>query len=314
MAATIHQPALSAVPTAYAGSPRRVSWGAIIAGAIITLVVQIMLGLLGIGIGIGIGVGLATVDPAGNGTPTAATFGTTTGIWTAVAVLVATFIGAYVAARLAGSLTKGDGALHGLVTWATSTLIIVYLLTSGAGSLISGTLGTIGNSFSAISSTVQAIVPNSLSVLPDGLEAQARQLLQRGEQATQQAADQAEQQGQQAADQARQATGQQDIAAAIPQIVKGLGKDAAPEQRQAAVTVISQQTGISPQEAEQRLQQFQGQYDQAMEQARQTADAAAKNVSAAGFAGFVALLIGAVVAALGGSVGRPRQIVHTVAA
>ncbi|RYE76981.1 MAG: PhnA-like protein, partial [Hyphomicrobiales bacterium] len=63
-----------AVPTGL----RRVSWGAIFAGAILTLVIQIMLSLLGVGIG------LATLDPAGNGSPDAATLGSAGGIWTIV--------------------------------------------------------------------------------------------------------------------------------------------------------------------------------------------------------------------------------------
>ncbi len=321
MSDTIHQPGVAASPTyagspayagapgytgtsAYAVTPRRVSWGAIIAGAIITFTVQIMLGLLGIG------VGLASIDPAGNGTPTLSTFGTSGGIWTIVSVLVATFLGAYAAARLSGVLIRGEGVLHGVVTWATSTLLIVYLLTSGAGAIISRTLGTVGSSFSAISSTVQAAAPNSLSALPDGLEAQARQLLSRGEQQAQQAAGQVQVEGQQAADQVRQATGEADLTTAIPRIVSGLQQDASPQDRQAAVTVISQQAGIPPQEAEQRLQQFQGQYNQAVEQAKQTADAAAANVSTAAFAGFVALLLGVIVGAIGGAVGTPKRTVR----
>ncbi|KAB0677733.1 hypothetical protein [Aureimonas leprariae] len=296
--AAVREPAT--VAPAYAVPPRRVSWGAIIAGAIITFVVQIMLGLLGIGIG------LSTVDPAGNGAPTLSTLGTSTGIWAIVTVLIATFIGGYSAARLSGVLTRGESVLHGVVTWATSTLLIVYLLTSGAGSIISGTLGTVGSSFSAIGSAVQAVAPNSLAGLPEGLQNQARDLLRRGEQQGQQAVNQAQQQGQQAADQARQATGEPDLTRAIPEIVRGLAPNATPEQRQAAVTVVSQQAGIPQQEAEQRLQQFQGQYNQALDQVKQTADASAKNVSTAAFAGFVALLVGVIVAAIGGAAGRPR--------
>ncbi|WP_152046170.1 hypothetical protein [Aureimonas psammosilenae] len=299
MSATVHHAAVAA-PAVVA--PRRVSWGAIIAGALLTLVVQIMLGLLGIGIG------LATVDPAGNGTPTAATLGTSAGIWTGATVLIATFVGGYVAARLSGSLTKGDGALHGIVTWAASTLLIVYLLTSGAGSVINGTLGTLGSSFGAIKNTVQAATPNSLSVLPDGLESDVRQLLARGEQQAQQGADQVQAQGQQAADQARSATGEQDLTRAIPEIVRGLGQNATPEQRQAAVTVISQQAGISQGEAEQRLQQFQTRYNQAMAELREQADAAAAGASTAALTGFAALLAGLIVAGIGGAAGRPKRL------
>lgn len=285
-----------AVPTGL----RRVSWGAIFAGAILTLVIQIMLSLLGVGIG------LATLDPAGNGSPDAATLGSAGGIWTIVTVLIATFIGAYAAARLSGVGEKTDGVLHGIVTWATSTLVIVYLLTSGVSAVIGGTFGALGSSISGLTSAATSLTPNSLSVLPDGIESQVRGLLQRGEQQVDQAVTDAQQQGQQAANTARQATGEADLSKAIPEIAAGLAKDATPEQRQAAVTVISQQAGIPQAEAERRLTEFQATYDQAVEQAKVTADKAAAGLSTAAFATFVALLLGLIVGAVGGLAGRPK--------
>lgn len=304
--AIIDRSTLRAAPVAQ-GTLRRISWGAVFAGAILTLVVQIMLALLGVGIG------TATLDPAGNGSPDIATLGSASGLWTMGTVLIATFVGALAAARLAGSPEKADGVLHGLITWATSTLVIVYLLTSGVSAVIGGTFGALGSSVSSLTSAVGNLGPQSLSALPDGIEADARALLQRGEQQVDQAADAAQQQGQQAAETARQATGEADLAQAVPEIVAGLAKDATPEQRQAAVTVISQQAGISQQEAEQRLTQFQATYDQAVEKAKVAADQAAETVSTASFASFVALLLGMIVAAVGGLVGRPRPRVGVVA-
>ena len=285
-----------AVPTGL----RRISWGAIFAGAVLTLVIQIMLSLLGVGIG------LATLDPAGNGSPDATTLGSAGGIWTIVTVLIATFIGAYAAARLSGAGEKTDGVLHGIVTWATSTLVIVYLLTSGVSAVIGGTFGALGSSISSLSSAATSLTPNSLSALPDGIEGQVRGLLQRGEQQVDQAATDVQQQGQQAADTARQATGEADLSAAIPEIAAGLAKDATPEQRQAAVTVISQQAGISQAEAETRLTQFQATYDEAVQKAKVAADKTAQALSAAAFATFVALLLGLIVGAIGGVAGRPK--------
>ncbi|BDA86040.1 hypothetical protein Sa4125_35820 [Aureimonas sp. SA4125] len=296
-----------ATPVVQQGPLRRISWGAIFAGAILTLVVQVMLGLLGLGIG------MATIDPASNGSPDLSAIGSASGLWTLGTVLIATFFGAWAAARLAGSPEKADGVLHGLVTWATSTLVAVYLLTSGASALIGGTFGALGGSISALTSAAGNLGPNSLSALPDGIEGQARQLLQRREQQVDQAANAAVQQGQQAADTARQTTGEADLGEAIPEIVAGLGEGATPEQRQAAITVISQQAGISPQEAEQRLNDFQATYDRAVEEAKVAADAAAETVSTASFAGFIALLLGLIVAAIGGMVGRPHYRARAVA-
>lgn len=289
-------------PVATAGL-RRISWGAIIAGTILILVFQLLLALLGLGIG------LATVDPASNDTPSLATFSSASGIWALLTVLLATFAGAYAAARFAGTPSRRDGALHGITTWATATLVAVYVLSTSATGLVSTAFGALGSTVQSLGSTVTSLVPGSLDALPPQLRAQAEQLLQRGQNEAQQAANTAQNEAQQAANNVRQAAGTQDLGAALSEVVKGLGQDATPEQRQAAVQAISTQAGISQQEAEQRLTQFQSQYDQAVEQARQAADKAAKVASTGAFAAFVGLVLGMIVAALGGMVGRPTRTV-----
>ncbi len=290
--------------SAYAAAPlKRISWGAIVAGTILALVFQVMLALLGLGIG------LATIDPQNGDTPALSTFGSASGIWAIATVLIATFLGAFAASRFAGSASKRDAALHGVTTWATATLVAVYLLTSGASALVTSAFGALGSTVSSLGSAVQAVVPNSIDALPPQLQEQARQLLARGENQAQQAAGQAQDQAQQAADQARQATGQQDLGNAVTEIFKGLGQDATPQQRSAAVQVISSQAGISQAEAEQRLNQFQQQYDQAVEQARQAAGEAAKAASGAAFGAFVGLLLGLIAGAVGGIVGRTKRAV-----
>ncbi len=281
---------------------RRISWGAIIAGTILTLVVQIMLALLGLGIG------LATIDPTAAETPSLASFSSVGGIWTALTVLIATFVGGYAAARFAGSTTRRDSALHGITTWATSTLVVVYLLTSGVSALVSNAFGALGSTIQTLGSAAQSVVPNSIDSLPPQLRDQARQLLARGQQQADQAVDAAQTEANQAADTARQAAGTQDLGAAVSEIFQGLGRDATPEQRQAAVSAISSQAGISQQEAEQRLNQFQGQYDQAMAQARQAAAEAADTASTTAFVAFVGLLLGCIVGALGGALGRTDRL------
>lgn len=290
--------------SAYAAAPlKRISWGAIVAGTILALVFQVMLALLGLGIG------LATIDPQSGDTPALTTFGSASGIWAVLTVLIATFLGAYAAARFAGSANKRDAALHGVTTWATATLVAVYLLTSGASALVTSAFGALGSTVSSLGSAVSSVIPNSIDSLPPELQQQARQLLQRGENQAQQAAGEAQDQAQQAAQQARQATGEQDLTAAAAEIFKGLGQDATPQQRSAAVQVISQQAGISQAEAEQRLNQFQQQYDQAVAQARQAAGEAANAASGAAFGAFVGLLLGLIAGAVGGIVGRAKRTV-----
>ncbi len=119
----------------------KVAWGAIFAGAVIALVVQVILNMVGLGIG------LSTVDPAGNGTPTAGSLSSSAGIWFVVSGILASAAGGWLAGRLAGKPALLTGGLHGLVSWAVSTLVVVYLLSSAVGGVASG-------AFSAVTSTL----------------------------------------------------------------------------------------------------------------------------------------------------------------
>ena len=95
---------------------RRISWGAIIAGVVVVLVVQMALMLLGLAIG------TATIDPAAADTPGAYALGVG-GAWWLATTAIAVFVGGWVAGRLAGMPSRTDGTLHGVITWAAATLV-----------------------------------------------------------------------------------------------------------------------------------------------------------------------------------------------
>jgi hypothetical protein len=73
---------------------RRISWAAVLAGVTITLVVQLLLGILGLGVGASI------IDPLREGNPISG-IGTEAGIWFVASALIAWFSGGYVAGRMA---------------------------------------------------------------------------------------------------------------------------------------------------------------------------------------------------------------------
>jgi len=76
-------------------SIRRVSWGAVFAGVVMSLATQLLLAMLGLGIG------LEILDPRSGETPTAAQLGSGTGIWWTVTGLIALLVGGWAAGRLA---------------------------------------------------------------------------------------------------------------------------------------------------------------------------------------------------------------------
>jgi hypothetical protein len=122
----------------------RLSWGAIFAGFVIATVLQVALSLLGIGLGF---LGWNPGDPL-------AALGTGTLIWVIVTAIITLFIGGMVTGRLAGVLTRGDGALHGVVMWALSTLFAVWLVWKMISYLLGSALGIVGG---AVSTTAGAV-------------------------------------------------------------------------------------------------------------------------------------------------------------
>lgn len=121
----------------------RISWGAILAGAVIALVVMFVLYMLGLAIG------AASVNPVQEIDPVTPALGTGTVIWLAASTIIGLFLGGVTAGRMSGTTDEGDGALHGLVTWAVVTAVSLFMLTTAVGGVISG----VTNAFASVVST-----------------------------------------------------------------------------------------------------------------------------------------------------------------
>ena len=117
---------------------RHVSWGAVIAGMVIAVVVHLVLGLVGAGLGLG------AFDPLGYSSPDASAYGIGAGVWWAVSSVIALFLGGWVAGHLCGSLEKTDAVLHGLLTWALATIVTVYLITAMVSTVVRGGAAIVG--------------------------------------------------------------------------------------------------------------------------------------------------------------------------
>ena len=122
----------------------RLSWGAIFAGLVVATALQIVFALLGVGIG------FSAWDPGDS----ARALGVGALVWWVAATLVALFIGGRTTGRLAGVLTRKDGILHGIVMWGLSTIVGVWLVASGVGSIFGGAVGMASSVVSATASGV----------------------------------------------------------------------------------------------------------------------------------------------------------------
>lgn len=262
---------------------KKVSWGAIFAGTAVALIVQVLLTMLGLGIGV------ATLDPGTGDSPAASTFSIVAGIWYIVSGIVAAFAGGYVAARMSGRPDPTTGAFHGLTTWAFTMLVVLYLLTTTVGSIIGGAFAGLSNAIGGLGETVaQAAGPVLERTNP--LEAIERQVSATG-------------------------TDPEALNSAAVNAIRALvtGDDANAEAaRQEAAQALASARNIPIDEAEARVVQIVERYEQGVEQARQqateAADAAASAVSTGALVAFVAMILGAVAAWLGGRSG----VVHPI--
>src|SRR5512144_1668786 len=278
---------------------RRISWGAVFAGVIIVLIVQLLLSLLGVGIG------ASTIDPTQDGgTPEASSFGIGAGLWWVICSLISVFAGSWVAGRLAGMPDRTDGILHGLVAWGLAMLVLIYLLTTTVSNLVGGAFGVVGSAMQAAGQGAEAAGRAATGA------AQTPSLLGPFQQDLQQLLGQARQQAQQAGQQLQQITSDENVRSVLQKAVSAGPENLSDADRQAAVNALVQHTGMSRPEAEQKLAQWQRAYQQAKQQALQAAEATANAVAKASLWSFVALLLGAIVAAIGGMLGAPRKVAY----
>ncbi|MBY0338091.1 MAG: hypothetical protein K2X11_15860, partial [Acetobacteraceae bacterium] len=158
MSATAYEPALREAPPARV---TRVSWGAILAGALVAFVVVAMLHVLGLA------AGLTAVDAVDRDTPDAGTFAMGAAAWSVASHLIGLAAGGYVAARLSGGV---EAALHGLGVWATATVVSALMIgnlaagaANTAGSALSSVLGGLGRGAGqAVSAAAEQLDPEQL--------------------------------------------------------------------------------------------------------------------------------------------------------
>ncbi|MBO0664137.1 hypothetical protein LQ948_16000 [Jiella sp. MQZ9-1] len=278
------------------GMMRRISWGAILAGAILALMIQFMLGLLGLGIG------LAGADGSLAGMTSVP------GLWAFAVVLLGVFIGAFAAARFAGVPSRIDGMLHGLVTWAVTGLLALYLLTSGTASVVGGAFGVLGQSIDDLTRTANALASgtDALSTL---VERDAGRLLAPPA-APQPVPAPAAAEGEDAPvapAAAPQPATSAERQAAIREVAAALAAGGDTTAQGPAVEAISRTAGVGRSEAERRYGALKARYDQTQADQKSARHAAAGAMAKASLTAFAAMLLGFVVGGLGGLFGRPGR-------
>ncbi|WP_422923770.1 hypothetical protein [Singulisphaera sp. PoT] len=317
---------------------RRVSWGAVLAGVTVTLVTQLLFGVLGIAIG------ASTIDPLHEASPTSG-LGMGAGIWFIVTGVISLFAGGWTAGRLAGIPRAIDSSLHGVLTWGIATLAMFYLLTTTVGAVIGGTARALSQGASIVGQGVASASPQAMEAVKgemkdrgidlSSIKEDARTMLrQTGKPALQPEA--IEGKAKEARDDARATAGtaatdpqaaDQELNGLLDRLYNRSTEVANAADREAAVNVIVARTGKSKEEAGQVVDRWEKTYQQAKEQlaktkeraaqkAREAGDVAARKVGHAAGWSFVAMLLGLGAAAYGGFMSLPTdlrtRVGHTV--
>jgi len=153
-----------------------VRWGAVLAGVVVGLSVQLALTLFGVASG------LSTIS-VGEGE----SVGVLPLLWAGIGMLVSAFVGGYVSARMSGLKRTADGVLHGAVSWAVTTILFAVLATSIGGALVGGVFANMNQLAEVHEQAAEGEGPladfmrNQFGGLAPATLAQLRGHLQRGE-------------------------------------------------------------------------------------------------------------------------------------
>jgi ABC-type transport system involved in multi-copper enzyme maturation permease subunit len=115
----------------------RISWGAVMAGAVVALAMYIL--LMSAGVALGVTVADRVADSS---------LGIGAGIWSTVAMLLSLFAGGFVASRISVGENKAEAAIYGIVVWGVFFALLLLMTT--------GVINTGLNAVTGASSAAQA--------------------------------------------------------------------------------------------------------------------------------------------------------------
>jgi hypothetical protein len=286
---------------------RRISWGAVFAGLAVVMVTQITLGILGIGIGLGV------VDLQNNQPDQAVQIGAL--VWFLFTTLLSLFLGGHVAARLAGVPRREDSCLHGILTWSAQTIATVLLLTTAVGGVLGGMMGLLGQGMSGAGQGLAAVASKEgMGGVGEAIEQVTGQSGVNWEAIKEDAKSLTANTNQ--LEQGQPAASGQEVQRALARMFNRSGQQVNPNDREELIGAVQRYTGMSREEAAQKVagweqmhQQARAKIQETKAEAKEVAGTAAKGISKVALWTFVTLIFGAAAAALGGLSGRPKTMI-----
>lgn len=274
-------------------SPRSaVSWGAILAGAVVASAVSLVLVLLGSGLG------LAAISPWSGAGASVTTFAVSAVIWFVATQWIASAFGGYITGRLRTKWTDLHGdevffrdTAHGFIAWCLSTLIVAVVFSSMLAGIVSqgaqsGAVVLAGAAQGATQGATQSANPaDPTDYFIDTLFRPA------------------------AGSPPSEAGAAEARTEATRIIVTGLASGEIPAADKTYLAeMVASRTGISPADATQRVEAVLAQMEAAKQKAKEAADAARKAGLTTALLTVAALLVGAFISSVAAAIaGRQRD-------
>jgi Protein of unknown function (DUF2795) len=281
-----------ALPSSW-GSRSRISWGAVLAGAVVAVATALLLSLLGAAIGAGSIHALEARPGDAEG------YGIGAGIWTMINLALSMALGGYVASRLSGTHSHLDGELHGMTMWGVAVLLGSVLLAHAVSGVIDMTGLGVGPAASRASGEAgPALGPLAAEMSPQlMIDRFERSLGNSGDPTT---------------------MSREQIGAEISALLGGglLRNGSISEaDRTRLVPLVAAEFGVTKEEAAQRVARMESDAKagvaQAEQSARVEADEIASGTAAAARALFTALVLGLLAALIGAWIGtRHKRVLH----
>ncbi len=267
-----------------------VCWRSIFAGAVTAAVTSLVL------LALGSGIGLASFTPFGD-TETIASFTVKTAIWMIVMQWFSAAFGGYLAGRLRKKHVRVHAdesffrdTAHGFLSWAVATLLMATLLTSTAAALVGGGAKA-ATAITASAAAGAAAKPETAKAAP--YSAYDFDVLFRSGSAAAAPAD--------------------SNAEAIRIVANGIKTDTFPdEDRQYLAQMVVARTGVTAEEANDRVNTLVTRVETAKAQAIATADDARKAAAAFSVFTVLSMLIGAFIASTAAAIGGRHRDIYVV--
>jgi hypothetical protein len=170
-----------------------------------------------------------------------------------------------------------DAILHGILAWGLITLITLYLVITGVGTVIGGALSVVQQGMQSIGS----VAPQAADMLSQPEVARILQEAGSGADGT-----------------------RQDLSAALQQFFQ----EGSETNRQRVINILTERTQMSKAEARDTLAQLEQRYQQLRQDATDVAQEATNAVAMSAWWTFFALLAGAIAAAVGSALAAPRDL------